>query len=107
MKKLTLLLSLMLSLSAFAERKYVCDFKGPNAVLTIQEDNHITLEAQMRIYECQFGTTTFPGTEVDMKVINCQSENTHVMYYYTELNGDVILSRGLVWSKDVRCRRFK
>lgn len=107
MKNVILFVFLMMPLSVFAERKYTCDFKGPNAVLTIQNDQHITLESQTRIYECQFGTTTFPGTEVDMKVINCQSGNTHVMYYYTELNGDVILSRGFVWTKDVLCRRFK
>jgi hypothetical protein len=96
------------SLNSFAAAKYECEFTGFNYILTVNNDSEITLSNQFRTYNCEKGVTSFPGTEIDMTVINCKSKNDEVTYYYTEYSdNEIILSRNIVLAKNISCLKIQ
>lgn len=102
---LALVLSAM-SLTVVANESYDCDFFGPNYILTIQENGSITLSNNLNTTTCQKGFVNLPGTEAELSVLNCGSGSGKTTYYtYENSDGDIVLSRGLVFSNDVLCKK--
>jgi len=102
---LALVLSAM-SLTVLANENYECDFVGPNYDLVIKEDGAITLSNYLNSYQCSKGYVNLPGTEAELSVLNCGSGNGSVMFYANEnADGDIVLSKGLVFSKNILCKK--
>ena len=95
-----------MSLTVLANDNYECEFFGPNYNLSISENGAITLSNDFSTYSCKKGFVNLPGTEAELSVLNCGSGNGSVMYYaYEKGDGDIVLSRGLVLSKDILCKK--
>jgi hypothetical protein len=102
---LTLVLSVM-SLTVFASQTFDCDFIGPNYKLSFQKNGSITLANKFKIFECKKGYVYFPGTEIELSVLNCLSGREKVMFYANEnADGDIILGRDIIFSKDILCNK--
>lgn len=95
------------SFSSFAASVYECEFFGPNYFLTLNDDSSITLQNNFKSFSCVKGVTNFPGTELDLKVLNCSSGSDKISFYYADyLENQIILSKNLVLSKDIVCRKL-
>lgn len=103
MKKLLLVTLLLSSSMTFASEVYHCEFLGPNFDLTFHDDDSITLSNKTKKFQCEFGTENFPGTEVELTKLNCQSGAQKKSFYYSEMNSKIYLSTGFVLSNDVEC----
>ena len=102
---LAIILSTM-SLTVLANENYECEFFGPNYNLSISENGGITLSNSFNTYTCKKGYVNLPGTEVELSVLNCGSGNGSEMFYAHEnSDGDIVLSRGLIFSKDILCKK--
>jgi hypothetical protein len=102
---LSLVLSVM-SLTVLANESYECDFTGPNYILTFQDNGSITLSNNFKNFECKKGYVNLPGTEAQLSVLNCQSGSSKEMFYANEnANGDIVLARDLIFSKDIICKK--
>jgi hypothetical protein len=106
MKIIAITIFSLLSFSSFANSSFECEFVGPNYILTIEENDEITLGNSFKTYKCTRDFVNFPGTEIELKVLNCKSKNEVRIFYYAEKdNGDVILSKDLGVTKDVNCQK--
>lgn len=102
---LAVVLSAM-SLTVVANEVYECEFAGPNYKLSFQDNGQITLSNNFKSYECKKGYVNLPGTEAQLSVLNCVSSNEKVMFYANEnADGDIVLDRDLLFSKDVLCKK--
>lgn len=103
MKKLLAATLFLASSMSMANSVYQCEFLGPNYDLTFFDDGQITLANSSKKFQCEFGTENFPGTEVELAKLNCQSGNQERSFYYSEINTKIYLSTGFVLSSDVEC----
>lgn len=103
MKKLLAATLFLLSSMTLAGSVYHCEFLGPNYDLTFFDDGQITLANNAKKFQCEFGTENFPGTEVELTKLNCQSGTQKRSYYFSEINTKIYLSTGFVLSNDVEC----
>ena len=94
------------SFAISAKEIYECDFFGPNLFLTFYDNQDITLQNKMMYFQCKNGTVNYPGTEIELDVINCTSKNNQVTYFIVENNGNIILSGGLGVTKDIICKKL-
>lgn len=100
-------LLLVISLPTFANESFDCDFWGPNLILSIDQNDNITLKNSFKAYSCQKGFVNFPGTEVELRVLNCSSKTDKAVYYYAEsAEGNILLSKNLGITKDVVCKKL-
>ena len=106
MKIISVLILLTISTSLTAKEIYNCDFVGPNFILSIEDNDSITLENRFKTYHCERGYVNLPGTVVELDVLNCLSKNEKTTFYFARINEEIILSRDLVLSKDIRCKRI-
>jgi hypothetical protein len=105
MKFLLTVLFIATSFNLFAASTYECEFLGPNYFLTIDDNEVITLKNNFKSYNCEKGFVNFPGTELELRVLNCANRNEKVTYYFAEMNDDIILSKSLGTSKDITCKK--
>ncbi len=103
MKKLLLAVLFLSNSLTMASAVYHCEFLGPNFDLTFHDDDSITLSNKTKKFQCEFGTENFPGTEVELTKLNCQSGAQKRSFYYSEMNSKIYLSTGFVRSNDVEC----
>lgn len=95
------------SLTAVANENFECEFLGPNYYLSFQDNGSITLSNAFKTFECKKGVVNFPGTVVELSVLNCANSFEKVTYYAAENgHGDIVLSKGLVLSKDILCHKI-
>lgn len=107
MKILLALILTSLSLTVAANENFECEFVGPNYNLSIQDSGAITLSNSFKTYECKKGYVNLPGTEATLSVLNCSSKNEKISFYANEnSDGDIILSKGLVFSRDILCKKI-
>lgn len=106
MKIISVLVLLTISTSITAKEIYNCDFMGPNFILSFEENDSITLGNSFKTYNCERGYVNLPGTVVELDVLNCISKNEKASFYFARLNEDIILSKNLVLSKDIKCTRM-
>lgn len=107
MKSLAFLALLTLSFATQAASVYECEFTGPNYLLTINDDQSITLENNFKSYSCSKGTTNFPGTVLELKVLNCSSGRQQISFFYADyLENTIFLSKNLALSKDIVCKKL-
>ncbi|MBY0414158.1 MAG: hypothetical protein K2Q18_08330 [Bdellovibrionales bacterium] len=98
---------LIASSQIFASEKFDCDFAGPNYLLSIEENGSITLQNSFKSFACTKGTTSLPGTEVDLNIFNCVAKNDKVIYFYGyDGSGDLFLSKSFISSNDIHCKRL-
>ncbi len=106
MKRLTTAMFLIFCFNAFATEVYNCDFFGPDYKLVIDDEGQISLENSLTKFECSKYYEPFPGTEVDLTKILCQSGSKKMSFYYTQYSeNEIILSKNLVFSKDISCKK--
>lgn len=106
MKYLSALFLCALSVTASANETFECDFTGPNYILSFENNGSITLSNSFKTYECSKGFVNLPGTEAELSVLNCGSGSGKQVFYANENgNGDIVLSKGLVFSKDIICKK--
>ena len=105
MKIISALVLLTISIAVSAKEIYNCDFVGPNFILSIDENDSITLGNSFKTYDCERGYVNLPGTVVELDVLNCRSKKEKTTFYFAQINDDIILSRDLVLSKDIKCKR--
>lgn len=107
MKFLALAAFMAISFATHAASVYECEFTGPNYLLTVNDDNSVTLQNIFNKYDCTKGTTNFPGTELDLKVLNCSSGRQQVSFYYADYSENkIFLSRNFALSKDIECNKL-
>lgn len=106
--KLLLVLILSMPCMAFAaSENFECEFVGPNYNLSIQANGVITLSNNFKSYECKKGYVNLPGTEAQLSVLNCSGQNRKISFFANEnAEGDIILSEGLLFSKDIVCKKL-
>ncbi len=72
-----------------------------NAKLIQTSSSEYVLKGILGSTNCKMGYTTFPGTEVEMKLLKCANKKE---YYFTQYNEEtIILSKGFVWSTNIEC----
>lgn len=107
MKTLFLMLLLTLSFAGQAATQFECEFTGPNYILTLNDDDSVTLANNFKSYTCRKGTTPLPGTDLDLKVLNCSAGRQSVVFFYADYLADTIfLSKNLGITKDIACNRL-
>ena len=106
MKFLLAFLFVTTSFNLFAASTYECEFLGPNYLLTINDNEVITLKNNFKSFNCKKGLVNFPGTELDLRVLNCANRNEKVTFYFAEMNDEIILSKSLGTSKDITCNKI-
>jgi hypothetical protein len=107
MKLLATLILLTLGSNVKAVEIFDCDFLGPNYILTLHDDNHVTLENSFRKFICQKGTVKYPGTDLDLNVINCESTNKKTTYYLYRANEEeILLTKEFILTKDIFCKKI-
>jgi hypothetical protein len=107
MKFLCAFVLIVTCFSVSAKESYECDFFGPNYFLNIDDNQAITLSNNFSTYQCEKGFVNLPGTELELNTINCTSQHDKVTLYFTKYNDDIILSKNLVFSKDITCKNIK
>jgi hypothetical protein len=103
--RLCLLFSAILfSHLAFAEVVYNCDASMNHFKLIFNDDQTIQLNTKFKQYECEKGTTTFPGTEIDLSLLLCKTKQEKIQFYFTEMSeNEIVLSKNFVFSKEIHC----
>jgi hypothetical protein len=106
MKLAVLLFMLVASSFASANEVYNCEVAGPNLLLTFENDSTINLKNNFKNYDCEIHYTTFPGTEIEMKMLVCSNQFSKLDFYLTQYSEtQIILSRNVVFSKDISCTK--
>lgn len=104
MKTFIALFLILFSSVVMSEEVYECDFSGPNYLLTFHNNDSITLSNNFKVYNCFKGYENFPGTQVDLTVLDCTSNRDHQRFYFAVMSeNQIILSKGFVFSKDISC----
>lgn len=104
MKSSFLSICLLLSASAFSSEVYHCNTSGPDYLLTFHDDQSITLDNSIKKFICLRGYENFPGTELDLNVLNCARHLERVKYYITQYSDtEIILSKNFISSQNISC----
>lgn len=107
MKSLLITCFTLFSLNAFSAEAYDCNFGGSHFFLKMSDDNQITLENKFQKFHCEIGYTNFPGTEIEMRTLECEGKFHPVTYIMTQYDDQtIILSRNIIFSKDVTCKKI-
>lgn len=104
MKALFLITLIFLSNQAFSSEVYRCQNLGLDMFLTFHNENTITLHNSMKSFNCLRGYENFPGTEIDLNILNCSRKSEKLKFYITQYDStEIILSRNIIFSKDISC----
>jgi hypothetical protein len=107
MKFLIVILFSLFSFNAFSAEAYDCNFGGSHFFLKMSDDNQITLENKFQKFQCEIGYTNFPGTEIEMRTLECEGKFHPVTYIMTQYDDQtIILSKNIVFSKGVTCKKI-
>ena len=107
MKFLLLVLFSIPCLSFASSENFECEFVGPNYNLAIHDNGAIILSNSFKSYECKKGYVNLPGTEAQLSVLNCSGQNRKISFFANEnAEGDIILSKGILFSKDIVCKKL-
>lgn len=104
MKKLVFLF--LISSNVFAIENYSCLIKGVKHIMVIDNDK-ISLKNKLSDYDCHLQYENLPGTEQELKVLDCSgSFNRKFSYYFTQMDEEtIVLSSGFVWGSSYQCKK--